>query len=96
MTLIMAPLHHPVPEHHRQTGRRDGPVASDLVFDPLLVVRQSTAPPPSGVGRPTLSRLDMGARAVDPEDHWRAGSCRNVAAKDRANTGHGLWLPLAR
>jgi hypothetical protein len=35
-------------------------VASDLILDPLLVVRQPTAPPPAGVGRPALSRLDMG------------------------------------
>jgi hypothetical protein len=69
---------------------------SDVALDPMLVVRQSTAPPPTGVGRLALSRLDMGlvlwiqgtAGQQEVAETWRP--------KTPANTGHGLWLPLAR
>lgn len=69
---------------------------SDVALDPMLVVRQSTAPPPAGVGMPALSRPDMGLVL------WIQGIAgeQEVAEtwwpKTPAKTGHGLWLPLAR
>jgi hypothetical protein len=81
MTLIMAPSTIPSPNTIARPGVEMGGWPATLVLDPLLVVRQSTAPPPAGGWEADPGPARRGARAVDPGDRWRPGSCRNVAAK---------------